>query len=73
MIVLMVLLGAVRGALHDDVHVQLVVPIVLALCRSRRSERPSWRSLEQGEMEDVVDRSQPAHGTASEIGDWERR
>jgi len=31
----------VRGGLHDDVHVQGVFPVVPALCRPRRSERPT--------------------------------
>jgi len=61
----------VRGTLHDDVHMQRVVPIVLALGRPCRSERPSWQSLQPSKVGDVVDRPQPAQRTAGKVRDWE--
>ena len=40
MVMVMVLI-IIRGGLHDDVHMQRVLPVVLALCRPRGSERTS--------------------------------
>ena len=40
MVMLMVLI-IMRGSLHDDVHMQGVFPVVLALGRPRGSEGPS--------------------------------
>jgi hypothetical protein len=49
MMMLMVLI-VMRGALHDDVHMQGVFPVVLALCRPRRSERPPGQTLQPSEV-----------------------
>ena len=65
------MLDVIRGALHDDVDVQRVVPIVLALGRPRRSERQSRQSLQPGKVRDVVNRAQPAERTAGKVRHWE--
>jgi len=59
MVMLMVLI-IMRGCLHDDVLMQCVFPVVLALCRPRRSEGPSREFPQPNEAVDVVYRGQPA-------------
>lgn len=69
MVVLMVVI-VMRGGLPDDVHVQRVFPVVLALRRSRRPERPSRGSLQPSKVGDVVNRPQPFKRTAGEVRHW---
>ena len=61
----------VRDGLHDDIHMERVLPVVLALCRSRRPERAPWRALQPSEVGDVVNRPQPFDRATGKVRHWE--